>query len=148
MFLAKRSLRIPLIVLAAAALLGTAFLAINAAAIAHDPTRWASVRSDLRAALSVAILVCVVWIAATLVLEGQKQLAADVGRLHSAVALINARQREADTDRIPRAHLSIIGTAAVAAQPDEMPGYAAGYADGLARKPMSEGNVHPISRRP
>jgi hypothetical protein len=143
-FLAKRSLRIPLIVIAAAAFVGVIFMTINIMSVSHDPTRWASVRSDLRTAMATAIALSGTWIAAALILEGQKRLAVEMDQLRSAFAA----RREADTDRIPRSHLSVIGTAAVAAQPDEMPGYAAGYADGLARKPMSEGNVRPISRRP
>lgn len=76
---------------------------------------------------------------ATLVVDQvMRHVSREAANVHRAMCSLND---DAPTQPIP--HIRIVGTAAVAAsvaKDDELPGYAKGYVDGLARKPMGNGN--------
>lgn len=107
MLLMKRALRIPLVVLAVASVVGIILLTVNVMSVAHDAARWASVRSDLRTGLATTILLMAVWIAAVLVLDEIRALRNRVDALTDAAGdatLQLPRLRSADV---------VVGTAAL-----------------------------------
>lgn len=116
------------------------------------PNDWSAVRSDLRQALTILVIIGACWI----ITDNQRAKAAT--RQHETAtaiaAALDSYRSNADTAPIPVPipRIRIVGTAAVAVAPvpaaieGELPDYDKGYADGLARLPMRrDAQVIPIN---